>query len=99
MPDPYRPELYMKPDEFSAAVLEGWGMQCPKCKRSDNIYIAATVMIRLYPGGHEAHLCADTDWKPASPCHCGNCSFEGSADDFKIDRDRPDGRLARSHQE
>jgi hypothetical protein len=89
MPNPYRPELYMKSAEFSAAVAKDWGMQCPKCKTSDDIYIAATVMIRLYPGGHEAHLCADTEWDGKSACHCGNCSFESVAEDFKTEKAEP----------
>jgi hypothetical protein len=83
--DPYRPEIWgMNSDQFSAGVREGWGMECPKCKTADDIYVEATVTIRLYPGGHEAHLCAETIWNDTSPCHCGNCAFEGTAKDFKI---------------
>ena len=91
MPNPYRPELYMSSDEFSAGVREGWGMECPKCKTSNNIYVVATVTIRLYPGGQEAHLCAETDWDGKSACHCGNCKFEGVTENFKMERAEPEG--------
>lgn len=88
----------MNSQQFGDGVRDGWGMECPKCKTADDIYVAATVMIRLYPGGHEAHLCADTEWKGTSPCHCGNCGFESVAENFKIKRAEPEGP-ARSPQE
>jgi Zn ribbon nucleic-acid-binding protein len=86
--DPYRPELYgISSEKFGDGVREGWGMECPKCKTADDIYIDATVKLRLYPGGHEAYLLtSDKTWDYTSHAHCGNCGFEGVAKDFKIEK-------------
>jgi len=70
-------------------VKEEWGLCCPNCGKDDGIDIAATVWIRMTPGGSdtEASFCGDHTYDPDHDAACQNCGFEGLVSDFQVKGD------------
>jgi hypothetical protein len=59
-------------------------MKCPDCGRTDEIDIAATVYVRLYPDGTDALTArnGDHEWGNHSPAVCCACEYAGTVGEF-----------------
>jgi hypothetical protein len=80
----------------SCAAEEGDRPQfeCPKCKRTDRIDIAAWVDVRLIQDGDSIETSADdaeqhdTNWEGNSPARCCACGYRGKV--YQFDREEWD---------
>lgn len=68
-----------------------FGLVCPRCHRSDEIDVAATVWIRLCPDGTDftAAENGDHEWDDVSLAACHSCGHSAAARDFDI-KNQPD---------
>jgi hypothetical protein len=63
-----------------------FGLRCPDCGRSDEIDIAATVWVRLCPGGTDifaAHN-GDHEWEDGHSAKCCACGHDGTVAEFGV---------------
>lgn len=58
--------------------------KCPKCGRTDQIDVAATVWLRLVDDGTDADLAEDGDheYSPESMANCEACGHSGELQTF-----------------
>lgn len=61
-------------------VKEEWGMECPSCKRDDQLRIAVKMWADL--GGEGTDAEGDQEWDDNSSCVCG-CGWSGIVSEAK----------------
>jgi len=72
---------------MTGAPDNDFGMRCPRCGASDRIDIAATVWIRLCPGGTDVTAAenGDHEWDTGSLACCHSCGHSGTVREFDIE--------------
>ena len=68
-----------------------FGLQCPKCKASNQIDVAANIWVRLHRDGSDPYeaRCQDHDWNQNSFAACHSCGHSATVWDFNIEN-QPD---------
>ena len=72
------------PDQLAALEQQGplEGLQCPGCRRSDDLHVTITCSARLTAEGSEEE--GDHDWDEDSTMTCGRCDQHGSVRSFRV---------------
>jgi len=67
-------------DAMNDIPANQFDMVCPKCGRTDQLDIAATVWVRLTPDGTDNDAADDGDheWDDDSVCRCAACGWAGT---------------------
>lgn len=73
-----RPD-FLSAGEGEPSVRTEHGLACPNCRRDECLEVAATVWVRLIPGGANDQLIdRSLQWEMDSPCKCVACGWSGN---------------------
>jgi hypothetical protein len=74
-------------NQFPHSVRDEYGMECPECKRDNEIVIYATQAVEvmlLSDGTTEWNGPHDTEWEDESRARCIACGWTGTVDELRI---------------